>query len=87
MTYCITFYVVFDLFVYVQVLVESKSLYKEICIPPVAESSVECTTSSTQQTSNTQTMICSVPAVETVNATVTITNAAGVTTSQSASAG
>ena len=36
---------------------------------------------------NTQTMICSAPAIETINATVTITNAAGGTASQSASAG
>ena len=32
-------------------------------------------------------MICFVPANETINATITITNAAGVTTSRSVSAG
>ena len=51
-------------------------------------STITCTTSSTHQSSNnTRSMIFSVPANETINATVTVTNEAGVTTSKSTSAG
>ena len=60
---------------------------QSMCTPPVTMSTITCTTSSTNQSSNTRSMNCSVPANETISVTVTITNAAGVATSKSASAG
>ena len=64
-----------------QVYSGSQKLCKE-CTPPITKSTITCTTSSTNQSSdNTK---CSVPAKEAVNVTVTITNAAGVTASNSA---
>ena len=61
---------------------------QDICTPPITYSIIMCITPTTfQHSTGTHSMICSVPANETVNVTVTIANAAGVTVENSTTVG